>query len=146
MEEIKFWYPDKENGYLSNLYPVSLIFEKITFNSSEQAYQYNKILDKESDLAKIILSETTQRKIAEVGHSIEEKNMIKDWFKVREKIMYKIVLAKFQQNEILANYLKQTGNKKIIENSPIDFFWGIGDGTGSNRLGEILMEVRNQLI
>ena len=30
-----------------------------------------------------------------------------------------------------------------VENSPIDYYWGCGaDGSGENRLGAILMEVR----
>ncbi len=34
----------------------------------------------------------------------------------------------------------------LTENSPYDYFWGIGnDGTGKNLLGKILMETREVL-
>jgi predicted NAD-dependent protein-ADP-ribosyltransferase YbiA (DUF1768 family) len=33
-----------------------------------------------------------------------------------------------------------------VENSPIDYYWGCGkDGSGKNKLGQILMEVREIL-
>ncbi|MFD1424039.1 NADAR domain-containing protein [Laceyella sacchari] len=39
-----------------------------------------------------------------------------------------------------------TGDELIIENSPIAYYWGCGaDGSGLNRLGVILMEVRSRL-
>ena len=39
-----------------------------------------------------------------------------------------------------------TGGALLVENAPGDYYWGIGaDGTGKNRLGRILMEVRNEL-
>ncbi|NES05091.1 MAG: NADAR family protein [Okeania sp. SIO2F4] len=39
-----------------------------------------------------------------------------------------------------------TDNELIIENSPSDYYWGCGkDGTGKNKLGLILMAVRQTL-
>ena len=39
--------------------------------------------------------------------------------------------------------LLDTGDEVIVENAPRDYYWGCGaDGSGKNRLGEILMEVR----
>ncbi|WP_081589256.1 MULTISPECIES: NADAR family protein [Fischerella] len=42
--------------------------------------------------------------------------------------------------------LLSTGDEEIVENSPIDYYWGCGaDGSGKNMLGIILMEVREIL-
>jgi ribA/ribD-fused uncharacterized protein len=39
-----------------------------------------------------------------------------------------------------------TGDHILIEDSPIDYFWGCGaDGTGENYLGKILMSVRGEI-
>jgi ribA/ribD-fused uncharacterized protein len=39
-----------------------------------------------------------------------------------------------------------TGDEEIVEDSPIDSYWGCGaDGKGQNNLGKILMEVRSRL-
>ncbi len=39
-----------------------------------------------------------------------------------------------------------TGNCPIVENAPGDYYWGCGkDGSGKNKLGEVLMQVREIL-
>jgi predicted NAD-dependent protein-ADP-ribosyltransferase YbiA (DUF1768 family) len=39
-----------------------------------------------------------------------------------------------------------TGDEELIEDAPRDYYWGRGArGTGTNRLGAILMEVRSAL-
>jgi ribA/ribD-fused uncharacterized protein len=69
-----------------------------------------------------------------------------DWNEVKESIMKRGVLEKFKQNESLAKLLLKTGDARIIEESPKDYFWGVGkDGTGLNKLGKILEEVREEL-
>ena len=64
---------------------------------------------------------------------------------------------KFSQHPDLARYLQHTGNRVLVEASPVDAIWGIGlaqddpaalDPTrwqGSNLLGFALMQVRDQL-
>ncbi len=62
-----------------------------------------------------------------------------------EKIscMKMIVKAKFRDPK-LKRLLISTRGHKLIENSPTDAFWGIGDGTGRNELGKILMRIRDK--
>ena len=69
-----------------------------------------------------------------------------DWEQVKETIMKLALFAKFTQNETLKQILLNTGTNTIIEASPRDSYWGEGrDGTGLNRLGFLLMEVRQEL-
>ena len=69
-----------------------------------------------------------------------------DWENVKNDIMRKAVLRKFQTHADIREILLSTKNQEIIENSPIDTYWGCGaDGTGKNMLGIILMEVRDLL-
>lgn len=57
--------------------------------------------------------------------------------------MRKAVLKKFQTHTDIREILLATGEEEIVEKSPIDYYWGCGaDGSGKNRLGVILMEVR----
>ena len=57
--------------------------------------------------------------------------------------MRKAVLAKFETHADLRELLLGTGDEKLIEKTTDDKYWGCGtDGTGKNRLGQILMEVR----
>ena len=69
-----------------------------------------------------------------------------DWDSCRDEVMLKAVRAKFLAHADLRNLLLSTGKKRLIEASPYDSYWGEGrNGKGKNRLGEILMQVRNDL-
>ena len=60
--------------------------------------------------------------------------------------MKQAVLCKFQTHTGIRELLLGTGDELIVENSPIDYYWGCGaDGSGKNRLGEVLMTVREIL-
>lgn len=51
--------------------------------------------------------------------------------------------AKFTQNPKILEKLLSTGNRPIVEHTVNDSYWGDGgDGSGKNRLGIILMELR----
>jgi N-glycosidase YbiA len=50
---------------------------------------------------------------------------------------------KFKQNQKLLDKLLSTGDRFIVEHTVYDSYWGDGgDGSGKNRLGIILMELR----
>lgn len=69
-----------------------------------------------------------------------------DWEQVKDEIMQQAVLRKFETHTDIREILLATGDELIVENSPIDYYWGCGkDGSGKNRLGEILMAVRDIL-
>lgn len=60
--------------------------------------------------------------------------------------MKKGLTLKFVENRELLGKLMSTGNRKIVEHTVNDKYWGDGgDGSGKNRLGILLMEVRNEL-
>jgi len=70
----------------------------------------------------------------------------RDWEKVKDNIMREAVLAKFTQHEDLRAILLGTGDARLVEHTVNDSYWGDGgDGSGRNRLGEILMSVREEL-
>ncbi len=54
------------------------------------------------------------------------------------------LLHKFEQHQDLRDELLKTGKRMLIEHTPHDTYWGDGgDGEGLNRLGKLLMEVRD---
>lgn len=66
-----------------------------------------------------------------------------DWDAVKVGLMFEIVRAKFEQHQDLKEMLISTYPAVLQEDSPTDWFWGIGrDSKGKNMLGEILMAVR----
>ena len=69
-----------------------------------------------------------------------------DWQSVKEDVMYKALQAKFTQHEKLRRKLMETGDRELIEHSPYDSYWGDGgNGTGKNRLGQLLMKLRREM-
>ncbi len=66
-----------------------------------------------------------------------------DWAQVKDDVMRRAVRQKFASHPDIREVLLSTGDEILIENSPVDPYWGNGsDGKGLNRLGQILMEVR----
>ncbi len=62
------------------------------------------------------------------------------------EVMRNALKAKFDQNPALAAMLKNTGNAVLVEDSPVDEFFGVGkQGIGKNHLGKLLMELRKTL-
>jgi ribA/ribD-fused uncharacterized protein len=65
---------------------------------------------------------------------------------VKDDVMRRALRAKFEQNPELREQLLATGEAHLIEHTATDSYWGDGgDGSGLNRLGELLMELRAQL-
>ena len=55
------------------------------------------------------------------------------------------VRLKFKTHSGLRKLLLSKGETPIMENAPWDPYWGCGiDGTGLNKLGNILMNVRSE--
>ena len=56
------------------------------------------------------------------------------------------VLQKFKTHTDICEILVSTGDELIVENAPEDYYRGCGaDESGKNKLGLILMEVREIL-
>lgn len=76
----------------------------------------------------------------------QNRNIRADWNEVKDDIMYQAVLKKFTTHKDLKKVLINTGSEDLVENAPGDFYWGCGaDGSGLNKLGKILMRVRDEL-
>lgn len=70
----------------------------------------------------------------------------RDWEEVKDEVMYRGVRRKFETHDDLRKMLLETGTEDLAENAPGDYYWGTGgDGSGQNRLGKILMRVREEL-
>jgi N-glycosidase YbiA len=146
----------------SNYYPAEIVYENTTFFTNEHAFHWKKF-DNEW-YREIIRTAYTPHESKELGGQRFSKytrlyiiNAIKeakdrnitlrnDWYIYRNIVMYEINLAKFTQHKHLRDILLSTGNKIIREASPYDSYWGIGpDGKGKNKLGKILMKIREEL-
>jgi ribA/ribD-fused uncharacterized protein len=60
--------------------------------------------------------------------------------------MTRAVYLKCRTHPEVAQQLLQTGQRRLVENSQYDYYWGCGrDGRGFNTFGEVLMDVRDKL-
>jgi predicted NAD-dependent protein-ADP-ribosyltransferase YbiA (DUF1768 family) len=100
-----------------------------------------------AQLEKWVLNKKTDtRRLVDVIDANAGVCLRADWEAAKEGVMKEGLRAKFSSNPTLANLLLSTGERRIVENSPRDSYWGIGkDGRGKNRLGALLMEVREEL-
>jgi N-glycosidase YbiA len=60
--------------------------------------------------------------------------------------MYQGLVHKFTQSKELAKLLLDTKESKLVEHTKNDKYWADGgDGSGKNRLGILLMKLRDEL-
>lgn len=131
---------DGEYAFLSNFQQCLLHFDGLLYLNSEAAFQAQKCVIA-SDRRQF--TELSPRDAKKLGRKVMLRD---DWEEVKDDLMYKIVLAKFLQNPSMADALIKTGTAKLIEgNHWGDTYWGMCDGVGENKLGEILMRVRDEL-
>ena len=68
-----------------------------------------------------------------------------DWEDMKEAVMREVLRAKFEHAG-LRQLLKSTHPHPLVSVKP-DAYWGTGlDGTGRNRLGALLEELRQELL
>lgn len=160
MDKLFFWGHTEHGSKvtkacLSNFYPCEFEFNDKMFNFSEQCFMYQKaLLFNDFEVAEQILNETNVRQIKALGRKVKNFNN-ELWDKHKEDFMYNACYAKFSQNDELKDFLLSTGNREIVEASPVDNIWGIGfssdkamenvDKWGQNLLGKVLMKVREDL-
>ena len=124
--------------FLSNFYDSTITYEGLTYKNAEAAFQAQKDKARSSEFT------TLPPNLAKrLGRNVRLR---KDWDKVKDQIMFDIVKAKFEQNSELMEKLILTGDSYLEEgNTWNDRYWGVCNGVGKNKLGEILMQVRKRL-
>ena len=143
MDTIYFYIKHEAYGEFSNFAPYGIEMNNLWWPTVEHYFQAQKFEDE--NYQEKIRTASKARDAANLGRS-RKLPIRTDWEEVKEQIMYETVLKKFQTHKNLRKLLLDTENFKIVENSPIDYYWGCGqDGTGLNKLGEILMQVREEL-
>ena len=138
METIKQFFD--AYAFLSNFYNAPVSYNGLTYQNSEAAFQAQKEI-RDEDRKKYTSMNPSQAKLA--GRNCKLR---KDWEEIKEQTMYEIVSAKFTQNKNLAKLLIDTGNAYLEEgNWWHDTTWVVCNGVGQNKLGKILMRVREEI-
>lgn len=141
---IIYFYSQREKPYgcFSNFSNHGFILDDLWWPTSEHYFQAQKFAGN-PDVEKIRLTKTP-REAANMGRE-RTRPLRGDWEQVKEEIMLKAVRCKFETHSDIKEILLSTGDELLVENSPIDYYWGCGqDGSGKNRLGFILMSLREE--
>lgn len=154
---ICFHDENEENGYLSNWYPSLFTVDGVKFSSMEQFMMYRKaVCFHDEKIAAQILATDDAATIKALGRLVSGYDDER-WSKVRQRVVYEGLMAKFSQNVDLQERLKATGTALIAECAVKDRIWGIGlsmqdpdrfeqaKWQGQNLLGYTLMMVRDGL-
>ncbi len=142
-EPVRFYSTADAFGGFSNFaaYPVKI--GKKTWPTTEHYFQAQKFHD--AGHSEKIRKAGSPMMAARLGRD-RKAPLRKDWEAVKIGVMRQALLAKFTQHAELKELLLSTGNRRLIESTPNDDYWGDGgDGSGKNMLGRLLMEVRSQL-
>lgn len=129
-----------EYRFLSNYHLCPVMYEEMMYTSSEGAYQAAKTDDL---YTRSLFQDLSPLECKKKGKSFRMK---KGWDKIKDKVMYEILKDKFTRNLDLREKLLLTGSKYLEEtNYWNDNYWGVCEGRGKNRLGEMLMKIRKEL-
>jgi N-glycosidase YbiA len=144
--KIYFYKIDNPYGCFSNFSPHPIELAGENWATVEHYYQAQKFLGtKFEDLMVQIQTAPTPAIAAQIGRNLEYQPHA-DWANRKREVMYLAVSQKFITHLSIQQILLETDNAEIIEDSPVDYFWGCGiEKNGSNHLGRILMEVRDRL-
>jgi ribA/ribD-fused uncharacterized protein len=131
-------------AFLSNFYSSPIIMPSWhpaageVAPTVEHAFQAAKTED--ANQARAILRAGSPGIAKQMGRAVAIRP---GWDEGRDVIMEALLRLKFAPGTVLAQQLISTGDKTLIEgNSWGDRYWGVCDGGGRNRLGELLMKIR----
>ena len=140
---IHFYSTKAEYGYFSNFSAHPIRLEGRTWPTAEHYFQAQKFAG--TPYEEEIRRANSPMIAARMGRS-RKHPLRRDWERVKDGIMREAVLAKFTQHADVRAVLLGTGDAELVEHTSNDSYWGDGgDGSGKNKLGKILMSVRDEL-
>ncbi|MEV4759380.1 NADAR family protein [Micromonospora sp. NPDC049559] len=157
-----FWghQPDRRGvgaGCLSQWFPSPFVVDGHEFATAEHYMMWRKaVLFDDHETAARILAAQHPHRAKNLGRQVRGFDQ-RRWDEERYGIVVAGSVAKFTQHEELGDFLRGTGERVLVEASPLDRIWGIGlaaddpaardpaSWRGSNLLGFALMEARSQL-
>jgi N-glycosidase YbiA len=140
---IRFYSTKADYSCFSNFSPYPIRLKGKLWPTSEHYFQAQKFAGTPHE--EEIRQANSPMIAARLGRS-RKRPLRRDWESVKDTVMREAVLAKFTQHADVRAILLGTGDAEIVEHTTNDSYWGDGgDGTGKNKLGQILMSVREEL-
>ncbi|MFI9503935.1 NADAR family protein [Nocardia sp. NPDC052566] len=163
VEYLPFWghQPQRDGrigqGCLSQWWPAEFVVDGVRFATAEHYMMWRKaMLFDDAATAALVLAAAEPKQAKELGRQVARFDG-QVWEAARFDIVVAGNTAKFGQHEPLKEYLLGTGERVLVEASPVDRVWGIGLAAdnpravdparwrGLNLLGFALMQARAAL-
>ena len=131
-------------AFLSNFYPIEMEYDGIVSPTLEHAYQASKSIN---DIERQCISRSNSPyKAKRMGQRVTLRC---NWDEIKCNIMLGLLRIKFHNPKLKLLLLGTEDNKLIEGNHWNDTFWGCmyqnGTFIGENRLGKLLMKVREEI-
>jgi ribA/ribD-fused uncharacterized protein len=138
---INFYTP---KFYVFNNFSAHAIeFRGKLYPTAEHAYQAAKCTDPEGQGA--IRQARSPLQAKRLANETCKAARDPDWGNKRLEVVEEILRTKLAQHPEAQEALRESGDEEIVEDSPIDYFWGAGaDGTGQNMFGKLWMKIRDE--
>jgi ribA/ribD-fused uncharacterized protein len=129
-----------EFGFLSNFYPSPMNVLGLHFATVEHYFQACKMISNEDfEAVRTARSPGIAKRLGRA------KTRRPDWDYMKDGIMLGALRIKFH-NPVFRDQLLATGDRQLVEgNTWGDQYWGVSNGKGVNRLGMLLMQVRQEI-
>ncbi len=139
---IRFYATKDAYGFMSNFFASHFRLGGRDWRTVEHYFQAQKFVGSEREEAiRLVASPMVAARMGRKRGALRP-----DWEQVKEAVMLEALRAKFGQNPALKKELLATGEQELVEHTANDSYWADGgDGTGRNRLGQLLMQVRSEL-
>jgi ribA/ribD-fused uncharacterized protein len=144
MDTIHFYRVAEPFGEFSNFAPFPVTIDGATWPTTEHYFQAQKFPG-DSAYQDQIRQTASPLIAARLGRS-RSHPLRADWEQVKDGVMLTALRAKFAQHPPLAALLQSTGTATLVEHTANDAYWADGgDGSGRNQLGQLLMQLRDEL-
>jgi ribA/ribD-fused uncharacterized protein len=137
-----------EYDYLSNFFPVAVVYKGKVYPTVEHAYVAAKTFDPDEQRKIRLYPPHLAGHVKKIGRGFKLR---KDWEQVKDEIMMDLLYQKFKLPG-LKKLLEDTGDLKIVEvNYWHDNYWGnctckkCKNIFGQNKLGKMLMQIRDNI-
>lgn len=144
-KEIRFYNQDEPYYEFTNFYRAPIRVDSCTWPTSEHYFQAQKFVG--TPYVDVIRKLPSARDAFQFSRDPRVRRWCRsDWESVKDDVMLKALHKKFTQHDKLRKKLLETGEKKLVEHTSNDSYWGDGgDGSGRNTLGKLLMQLRKGL-
>ena len=146
-KSIKFYNRGEPYYEFTNFYPAPLTIDGQRWPSTEHYFQAQKFIG--TPYLEMIRGFSSAREAFQLSRNPTVSQWRRsDWDAVKDDIMFKALRCKFAQHSDLMKKLWETGDRELVEHTANDSYWadGGGHGKGLNKLGKLLMKVRDDII